>query len=422
MIRNLARNLFRFLAALILLALGVCAVEVGLRAWRLQAGSPVPESAGGGPTVIVPSAVTWIDVRPLLDRPLSASDGGQGRLRTNEFGLRGPPVPVPKRQGVYRILCLGGDLVFGTPLSENDVLSTKLQQYLERYAGREIEVINGGCPGAGPLVNLLRYRAQLAVLQPDLVLLCLTPEDLSRDRLVRGAVRLDAEKRPAYASHPAASEEGNCLLDGICQEFATVNLALQWAGKTAGLEHAAATRPVPSQWRGAVDLGPVVSLSQLVQGNFGALSVSLGPSVWALAPDSPGGMSPPRLSGEQVRQAFTEARQEGRIVVHDPLPDFRQLPNLKSLFSAETGELGKEGVDLYARQLTAHLLESVADLRSSPAVGVPRPATPATSVPFQAPTQEFAPPGPPRGVTPDPIPFPPQARAFPEEPAATAPQ
>ena len=62
-------------------------------------------------------------------------------IRLNEWGLRGGPVrtPPPKR----RILFLGGSIVLGWGVPEQDTISVRLQQLLQDE-GEDVEVLNGG--------------------------------------------------------------------------------------------------------------------------------------------------------------------------------------------------------------------------------------------------------------------------------------
>lgn len=363
MIRTLTRNVICFLAAVVLLSLMVCALEVSLRAYRLRHQLHQSQRVHDLASVIAPSETTWINVRPLLDVELEAIPGKRIRIQTNEHGVRGGSVVVPKPRGVFRILCLGGDHVFGTGVSDRESLPVRLQEALNLQAGMPVEVINAGCPQSGPLINLLRYRAHLSTLQPDLVVLCLSEEDLGWDRDVRGGLHLDGARNPAYAAHPALRAEGSRILEGVCQEFVTIDWLLSWVGRSAMTPRSRLSGATPAvrenQHR---DLAAIVPLANLISGNFGRLVVSVSPSVW--------GVDRARHAMDQTRSAFAddlyrflnETRLADYVPVQDGLAAFCRMPDPQSVFSAETGALTGEGNELYARQLAAFLLETVPEL------------------------------------------------------------
>lgn len=363
MIRTLTRNVFCFLAAVMLLSLMVCAMEVSLRAYRLRHQLQQSQRTSDLLSIISPSETTWINVRPLLDVQLEAGAGTTVRIQTNEHGLRGPSVVVPKPRGVFRILCLGGDHVFGASIEDRETLPVRLQQALNLHAGMPVEVINAGCPQSGPLINLLRYRAQLSSLQPDLVILCLSEEDLGWDRDVRGGLHLDSARNPAYAAHPALRAEGSRTLEGLCQEFVTIDWLLSWAGRTAMAPGSRISGGSPAVREGQQrDLAAIVPLANLINGNFGRLVVSVSPSVW--------GVDRARHAMDKSRSAFADdlhrflvdTRLADHVLVQDGLATFCRMPDLQSVFSVETGGLTGAGNELYAQQLASFLLETVPGL------------------------------------------------------------
>lgn len=385
MIRFLTRSLFRLVAAVFLLALGVCAVEVALRGWELR--TQLRTGLSCSDDIVIPSATSWIDVKPLLDVVRTGSAGQQVRLVTNEHGLRNGSTTIPKPRGVFRVLCLGGDHVFGPDLDAGETMPGKLQRYLEMQSSLPVEVLNAGCPRAGPLVNLLRYRDHLAVLQPDLVLLCLTPEDIRGDDDVRGALFLDEARNPAYAAHPALADQGCNVVDGACREFVTVQWVMRWAGDALGLpSQATSNRSRGPTDRSPHELAPLVPLQQLVSANLGRLVVSLSPSAWSLDQTRRTGRSDNVTLAEEVAQFLSQVRMGESIPVLDAATSFSQHADVRPLLDSRTGFLSSQGQDLYAQQLSRFVSQLVPDLNrpanwpAAPAAS-PSPAVPSDAIP-----------------------------------------
>lgn len=101
--------------------------------------------------------------------------------RVSAQGLRNPIVKLPKPEGVCRILCLGGSVVFGWGVGEGEEYPRLLEAQLRAAgwpAGRRVEVVNCGVPGRLG-VESLRFLAERGPdLQPDLVCLLLVAPDL----------------------------------------------------------------------------------------------------------------------------------------------------------------------------------------------------------------------------------------------------
>ena len=307
-------------------------------------------------------------------------------------------------------------MVFGSRCAENETIPARLEAYLDRYSGRDVEVINGGCPGAGPLVNLLRYRTRLATLQPDLVVLCLSPEDLAREDVVRGALRLDAAKMPASASHPGTTNRGCEVVDGLCHEFTVVDQVLRWAGDQAGLDGGTSSAFAPVAPVRPLDFAPIVPLQKLIASNFATLSVSLAPSPWSMMPAGTPGSSTADGFNDSARQFLSDVQLADHVLLQDSVAEFQRLPDWKSNFSETTHGLTQAGRDLYARQMAAFLIERVADLRSSPARQPPPRAVPSRE--SRQPTPGVQEPES-ASDRPAPIPFAPEGRATPREGTST---
>lgn len=385
MIRAFLTSLARFGAAVLLLALCVCAVEVGLRAWRLNR-IVKHWNASAATELVAPSPRSWLEVQPLVDLKLTGEDGRTIRIQTNESGLRSPTVTLPKPRGEYRILCLGGSALFGAGVDQQETMPARLEQYLKANTTIPVEVLNAGCPDAGPLVSLLRYRQDLARLQPDLVLLCLSPEELQQDDLIRGIVRLDGSRSPAFAAHPAANCMNANLMDTLCREFVTVEWALGMAGDAAGMGH------TPGRQNGVISSDPrrwaaVVPLHQLVNSQLSNLAVSVAPGAWSLGKSATSGsLAGPVREAKQLREFLVQVNLASTVPVEDSLERFALDANARDLFLASSGELSAAGHDQYARNMAEFLLTTIPGLQSGPARSTSldqRPAAAPAPIPWQ---------------------------------------
>ncbi|MCC6159308.1 MAG: SGNH/GDSL hydrolase family protein [Deltaproteobacteria bacterium] len=92
----------------------------------------------------------------------------------NASGFRGPDAPREKPAGQFRIVTLGDSCTFGlgTPgLRYDETYSARLEQLLrEAKPGRDIRVLNFGCPGYSSFQGLRLLESKAAAYRPDLVI------------------------------------------------------------------------------------------------------------------------------------------------------------------------------------------------------------------------------------------------------------
>ncbi len=107
--------------------------------------------------------------------------GAPFRFSINRQGLRGPELAVPKPEGMFRILCLGGSTTFGTGCPADSLsYPARLEQALRRrFPGRPLEVLNAGVPGYTTAESLLWLRELVEPLRPDLVVVYHAVNDLA---------------------------------------------------------------------------------------------------------------------------------------------------------------------------------------------------------------------------------------------------
>ncbi len=105
---------------------------------------------------------TWAADPDLIYRLNPTNPDSPGSFRGKKAGRRRP--------GCTRIVCVGGSTTYGHGLVANDAWPAALERALGEK-GVTADVINAGVPGYGSHQNLLRYRRDIASLEPDLVLI-----------------------------------------------------------------------------------------------------------------------------------------------------------------------------------------------------------------------------------------------------------
>jgi lysophospholipase L1-like esterase len=85
-------------------------------------------------------------------------------IRTNEFGLRGGPVP-PWHSRQRRILFLGSSVTLGWGVPEDETLTARLEKRLQAD-GQDVVVLNGGIGNYNSVRYVERFLTQLTDVQP----------------------------------------------------------------------------------------------------------------------------------------------------------------------------------------------------------------------------------------------------------------
>jgi lysophospholipase L1-like esterase len=114
------------------------------------------------------------------------------RVTTNALGLRGAAATARKAPDVYRILVIGDSFVFGYGVEDWETFPARLQTELEGQ-GHRVEVLNAGVPGWSTDSYLVYLREHGFPLDPDLVILALSENelgDMGWNRLTLGEDRL----------------------------------------------------------------------------------------------------------------------------------------------------------------------------------------------------------------------------------------
>jgi len=90
----------------------------------------------------------------------------------NSTGMRGPDYPVKKESGIFRILILGDSMMEAVEMAEAETSAKILERTLNEQASPNLkfEVINGGIFAWGPPQELMYFRTEGKLYQPDLLL------------------------------------------------------------------------------------------------------------------------------------------------------------------------------------------------------------------------------------------------------------
>lgn len=227
-IRNRLKRLKYLLYAVMVLLLVPCVVEFCLRVAACR--QTVTQSDAAPEIEIVPSWTMHHQLKPMQTLLIRKPDDASGRnsvdsesasttegsdaataepdapheiaFRTNSHGLRGAEISVPKQPGVFRIVVLGDELVLAPHTSEEETFCDVLDKQLQDSSQLKVEVVNAGVPDFCPLLSYLQLRHLLLSLEPDLVVLQLSPNDVIDDGTKRRHTELGLGDIPLASIHP----------------------------------------------------------------------------------------------------------------------------------------------------------------------------------------------------------------------------
>ena len=176
--------------AALLVALGSAAVwmlpaEIAARCWIARRGDPLDRAM----TIVELDAHLGWRQRPGLDCRFY----GQ-RLRTNERGLRNPPL-AEAAAARRRVLVLGPSSTFGWGVAENATYARRLERLLRQEPGSRgaVAVVNAGQIGYSVWQGLELYRSgELRSLRPDVVVIAYGLNDMDRYRFAFNSPEPDA--------------------------------------------------------------------------------------------------------------------------------------------------------------------------------------------------------------------------------------
>jgi lysophospholipase L1-like esterase len=161
--KNLAKNL---IAVLIGLAFALAALEGVTRLFA--------DTLGISSYMQYDELLGWVARPDATRHHRSAKEGFDVVYRINDYGLRGTAYDTTKPEGVRRIVVLGDSNGFGWGIDENSHFAALLDQELDKT-----EVVNFSLSGYGTDQQYLRFRRDGIELNPDVVILQLTPNDFA---------------------------------------------------------------------------------------------------------------------------------------------------------------------------------------------------------------------------------------------------
>ena len=105
-------------------------------------------------------------------------------VRTNDRGLRADRSYGPKPEGVSRVIALGDSFTFSGGTSFLEAWPAVLERLLnsDGNSAGAFEVVNTGHPGWGTVQQATWFAREGFSLRPDLVLVAMTPNDLTDNR------------------------------------------------------------------------------------------------------------------------------------------------------------------------------------------------------------------------------------------------
>lgn len=405
MIRTRLSSLRHLVYALTALAIVVALGEVGLRIYDSYTGQ-ITRYDVFDQGMAHRSWTTHHSMKPSGSFYLPKQDGSDGiTIRTNSLGLRGEEVAVPKPPGVYRIVCLGDERTLAATVPAEDTFVGQLEGILQQYTRQRVEVLNAGVPGYCPLLSYLQLKHQLAVLQPDLLIVNFEMSDVADDYRYRRLTAMSADGMPLYCTHPKLLPAPETGASPNCEML----LLLQWGKRTAtGLVaenigdgeadniSAACARYAwlkdhPPEWATYIEkaMEPMLQCKILGRGLYADILVATGPVPWQVSPTASCSGDIREKVGVPVgthcpsRRPFellADYCRQHNIAFCDASPAFFADESPDALFQSDSLDYSSNGHRLYARELARHILRNSAGIwENLPSAGQRQPAVESTT-------------------------------------------
>lgn len=181
------RSLFLLLGSSIF---SLCMFEGGFRAYlflqdrssledqlkRSRVTAPPSESGNvslGG--LIEPSP--WPELVYELKPNISVTFQGKN-VRINRWSMRQSDLSIEKPPGTFRIIGLGDSIMFGWGVDEDKTYLRKLEKKIRESTGKNIEVLNFGCPGYNTSMEAAIFEKRALSFSPDLIIIHFVNNDL----------------------------------------------------------------------------------------------------------------------------------------------------------------------------------------------------------------------------------------------------
>lgn len=167
--------------ALVTLLVGLCAAELLLRAMH-----PLPDPYAALKEVVQRDFVPSFHA-PHERLVVSAEAGIPGMstsrktFSTDNVGLRGDSLAMPKPAGEFRIFVIGGSTTECTYLDDSEALPRRIQDHLraDGFSSRQVEVYGAAKSGDNSLDHVAALSQILIHMQPDMIVVFAGINDLS---------------------------------------------------------------------------------------------------------------------------------------------------------------------------------------------------------------------------------------------------
>ncbi len=237
---DIVRALIRkpeFWMVIVSVSLGLVLSEVGMRYW-------VHNIANEKKRLLYDPALQEVRITPrfrqhhyegYIPNPEWATADGEDRI--NSLGFRGEEIAIPKPDGVYRIVAVGGSSTFGTSVKRwEEAYPAQLEQVLhEEYGYTNVEVINGGVGGHNSWETLISLEFRVLDLEPDLVIVYQNANDVHARLVLPDAYKGDnSGRRKLWDAKVVEEATPRKTLPSVLWRFVGINFG--WLQKRANAE------------------------------------------------------------------------------------------------------------------------------------------------------------------------------------------
>ena len=171
----------------------------------------------------------------------------------NRLGLRDGEITVPKPAGTVRLVAVGDSVTFGYGVRLEDTWVKVLERRLNATGGRRYEVVNAGVEETGIEYYESFTRTEAAPLQPDLVLVGITLNDVRwyrrNERPVDQSFRASALRRARTANATLVLHSHLYLASYLSLKSVLYGLGLIDVNRAHAYDFAALVNPSPEQDR-----------------------------------------------------------------------------------------------------------------------------------------------------------------------------
>lgn len=94
-----------------------------------------------------------------------------GNNRHNALGFRGEEIVLPKPEGEFRIVCLGGSTTYTLVASHVNSYPAQMESALREMGYSNVSVVNAGAEGWSSYESFINFQLRVLDLAPDLIVL-----------------------------------------------------------------------------------------------------------------------------------------------------------------------------------------------------------------------------------------------------------